>query len=78
MAIHSVDYLNARRARMPAAGGKTYTRAANPVDQRARDAELDAGELLHEQAMSAPIQSRRTRARHSGSPMPCAKPIGAM
>ena len=45
MAIHSIDYLNARRARMPAGGGKTYVRVANPVDQRARD----AGELLHEQ-----------------------------
>jgi hypothetical protein len=49
MAVHSIDYLNARRARMPAAGGTNYSRMANPVDQRARDAELDAGELLHEQ-----------------------------
>jgi hypothetical protein len=49
MPIHSIDYLNARRARMPAAGGTNYSRAVNPVDQRARDAELDAGELLHEQ-----------------------------
>lgn len=49
MATHSIDYLNARRARLAASGGATYTRLANPVDQRARDAELDAGELLHEQ-----------------------------
>ena len=34
---------------MPAGGGTNYRKPANPVDQRARDAELDAGELLHEQ-----------------------------
>ena len=34
---------------MPAGGGTNYARLTNPVDQRARDAELDAGELLHEQ-----------------------------
>jgi hypothetical protein len=45
MAIHSIDYLNARRARLAASGGTNYARMANPVDQRARD----AGELLHEQ-----------------------------
>jgi hypothetical protein len=49
MAIHSIDYLNARRARMPAQGGTHYARMVNPVDQRARDADMDAGELLHEQ-----------------------------
>jgi hypothetical protein len=49
MATHSIDYLNARKAAKPATGGKTYARLANTVDQRARDAELDAGELLHEQ-----------------------------
>lgn len=49
MALHSIDYLNARRARLAASGGTNYARLANPVDQRARDTELDAGELLHEQ-----------------------------
>jgi len=49
MAIHSIDYLNARRARMPAGGGSNYARPVNPVDVRARDAEMDAGELLQEQ-----------------------------
>jgi hypothetical protein len=35
MAIHSIDYLNARRARLAASGGTNYARMA--------------GELLHEQ-----------------------------
>ena len=50
MPIHSIDYLNARKASANArrgSGGSVVM--ANPVDQRARDAELDAGELLHEQ-----------------------------
>lgn len=34
---------------MPAGGGRTYAKPVNPVDQRVRDAEMDAGELLHEQ-----------------------------
>jgi len=34
---------------MPASGGTNYRKPINPVDQRARDAGLDAGELLHEQ-----------------------------
>jgi len=46
---HSIDYMNTRRARMPASGGTNYRKPINPVDQRARDAGLDAGELLHEQ-----------------------------
>ena len=46
---HSIDYMNARRARMPASGGTNYRKPINPVDQRTRDAELDTGELLHEQ-----------------------------
>ena len=51
MAIHSIDYLNARKASANARRwqGGGSDRLANPVDQRARDAELDAGELLHEQ-----------------------------
>jgi hypothetical protein len=49
MPIHSIDYLNARRARLAASGGTSYRKPANPVDQRTRDAELDAGEMLHEQ-----------------------------
>jgi hypothetical protein len=49
MAIHSIEYLNARRARLAASGGTNYARPLNPVDVRARDAEMDAGERLHEQ-----------------------------
>jgi hypothetical protein len=52
MATHSIDYLNARRASANARrwqGGGRTDRVVNPVDQRAQDAELDAGELLHEQ-----------------------------
>jgi hypothetical protein len=49
MPTHSIDYLNARRARLAASGGTNYARTVNPVDIRARDAEMDAGELLHEQ-----------------------------
>ena len=49
MAIHSIEYLNARRARLAASGGTNYARPVNPVDVRARDAEMDAGEKLHEQ-----------------------------
>ena len=48
MALHSIDYLNARRALMPATGGKTYARVANPVDQRARDNASDALDLAHD------------------------------
>ena len=51
MPLPTIDYLNARRARLAACGGTNYRaqRRVNVVDQRARDAELDAGELLHEQ-----------------------------
>ncbi len=52
MAIHSIEYLNARKAGANARrwqGGGNADRLANPVDQRARDAQMDAGELLHEQ-----------------------------
>ena len=50
MAIHSIDYLNARKAAKHSTnGGRIYTRTINPVDVRARDAEMDAVEMLHEQ-----------------------------
>jgi hypothetical protein len=49
MAIHSIEYLNARKASQPASGGRNYAKPVNPVDVRARDADMDAGELLHEQ-----------------------------
>lgn len=42
-----IDYMNERRAQMPAAGGKTYRRERNPVDDRAAYAGLDP----HEQTM---------------------------
>ena len=52
MPIHSIDYLNARKAsanarRRDSGGGAVQM--VNPVHQRAADAELDAGEMLHEQ-----------------------------
>lgn len=51
MPIHSIDYLNARKdavrnGRIVAKGNAD--RLVNPVDVRARDADMDAGELLHE------------------------------
>ena len=51
MPTHSIDYLNARRAVLPASGGTNYgaQRRVNVVDLRARDAEMDQVELLHEQ-----------------------------
>ncbi len=49
MPIHSIDYLNARKARLLASGGRNYAKPVNPVDVRARDADMDAVELLHEQ-----------------------------
>jgi hypothetical protein len=45
----TIDYLNARANARPAQGGTNYRKPANPVDQRTRDAELDAAEMLHEQ-----------------------------
>ena len=52
MPTHSIDYLNARKASANARrwqGGGNADRLVNAVDQRARDAQMDAGELLHEQ-----------------------------
>ncbi|HWX30130.1 MAG TPA: hypothetical protein VNZ53_22170 [Steroidobacteraceae bacterium] len=51
MPTHSIDYLNARKASANARrwqGGRD-DRMVNPVDQRARDADMDAAEMLHEQ-----------------------------
>ena len=55
MPTHSIDYLNARRAALPASGGTNYARrdrAFNYMAQRARDAEMDQIDLLHEQVKS--------------------------
>lgn len=51
MPTHSIDYLNARRARLAASGGHTYkpNQQHLAADRRAQDAQMDAGELLHEQ-----------------------------
>lgn len=51
MPTHSIDYLNARRARLAASGGRTYkpNQQHLAADRRAQDAQMDAGELLHEQ-----------------------------
>jgi hypothetical protein len=51
MPTHSIDYLNSRReairnGRAQSAGHAD--RLVNPVDLKARDAALDAGEMLHE------------------------------
>jgi hypothetical protein len=45
----TIDYLNARADAKPAQGGTNYRKPVNPVDQRARDADMDAAEMLHEQ-----------------------------
>jgi hypothetical protein len=51
MPTHSIDYLNARRARLAASGGTNYAaRLVRRSGEAAKgDAEMDAGELLHEQ-----------------------------
>jgi hypothetical protein len=48
MPTHSIDYLNARKAALPASGGKNYRGYVNPVDLKARDAGRDIGEVLHD------------------------------
>ena len=46
MAIHSIEYLNARKAAKHSTnGGRIYARTINPADTRARDAEMDAVEI---------------------------------
>ena len=52
MPTHSIDYLNARRAALPASGGTNYARrdrVLNVAARKLRDAEMDQVELLHEQ-----------------------------
>lgn len=49
----SIDYLNRRRALMPASGGKSSAQSVNPVDERARVAGLDAFTLIAERAYAA-------------------------
>lgn len=36
MAVHSIEYLNARRECRAGQGGKSYARLVNPVDERAK------------------------------------------
>ena len=48
MAVLSIDNLNARRAQMPASGGKTYRNIANPADQRAKLAGMSEIDLIRE------------------------------
>jgi hypothetical protein len=48
---HSIEYLNARREAIRNGRAESKGKAdrmVNPIDQRARDAEMDAAELLHE------------------------------
>ena len=40
MALHSIDYLNARKASKPASGGRSYAVTRNAVDTRAQYAEM--------------------------------------
>lgn len=68
----SIDYLNARRARMPASGGRSYVKPVNPVDLRARDADLDAIDRCHDQVLAIFAEFRSwfqesTRALHAGN-----------
>jgi hypothetical protein len=52
MPTHSIDYLNARRDRLPASGGTNYAkrdRIVNVAVRKLQDAELDATDMLHEQ-----------------------------
>ena len=48
MAIHSIDYLNARRASKPASGGKRYLVMRNRVDDACKLAALDSYERIQE------------------------------
>lgn len=57
MAIHSIEYLNARRD--AGLGGRSKAiRIVNPVDERARLAGLDAFELARERAYAIFANSR--------------------
>lgn len=52
MPTHSIDYLNARRAALPASGGTNYAkrdRVLNVAARKLRDAEMDQVDMLHEQ-----------------------------
>jgi hypothetical protein len=52
MPTHSIDYLNARRDRLPASGGTNYAkrdRILNVAARKLADAEMDATDMLHEQ-----------------------------
>lgn len=40
----SIEYMNARRALMPASGGRTYLNTRNPVDDRTQWESLDSWE----------------------------------
>lgn len=53
-----VDYMNARRNAKPGAGGKSYARLVNPVDERARLAGLDPIERAREAAYAVFASSR--------------------
>jgi hypothetical protein len=80
MPTHSIEYLNARKAALPASGGKNYRSYVNPVDIKARDAGRDAGEILHDDVCAIFADFRAwfansTNNLHSGFVADNAKPI---
>jgi hypothetical protein len=52
MAIHSIDYMNARRALLPASGGTNYRKPVNPVDLRAAQEGKDSLDLAHDAVLA--------------------------